>query len=145
MLVDPRTLARHCLGPKPSHYVLCALDQEERKRKLPRHIRLYFLLFTCFNPLLFLGAEMTTKFNKEMYVKIKGKKNEPLSNIGQRRLRNTNKEKEQEKEMVERGLSTPTLDESQVVSPGISIEEVIPPSMKRKTGGKGKEKMGSSV
>jgi len=36
---------------------------------------------------------MTTKFNKEMYAKIKGKKNKLLSSIGQRRLRITNKEK----------------------------------------------------
>ena len=34
-LIDPRTLARHCLGPKPSLYVLSALDREEKKRKLP--------------------------------------------------------------------------------------------------------------
>ena len=27
-LVDPRILARHCLGPKPSDYVLCAIDRE---------------------------------------------------------------------------------------------------------------------
>ena len=33
--IDPRTLARHCLGPEPSLYVLSALDQEEKKRKLP--------------------------------------------------------------------------------------------------------------
>ena len=33
-LVDPRTLAHHCLGPKPSHYVPRAIHQEERKRKL---------------------------------------------------------------------------------------------------------------
>ena len=25
-LVDPHTLARHCLGPEPSDYVLCAID-----------------------------------------------------------------------------------------------------------------------
>ena len=51
---------------------------------------------------------MTTKFNKEMYAKIKGKKNEPLSTIGQRRLRITDKEKE--KETVERVSSNPTPD-----------------------------------
>ena len=51
---------------------------------------------------------MTTKFNKEMYKKIKEKKNEPLSHIGQRRLRITDKEKE--KEVVERGSSIPALD-----------------------------------
>ena len=34
-LIDPRSLARHCLGPEPSLYVLSALDREEKKRKLP--------------------------------------------------------------------------------------------------------------
>ena len=34
-LIDPRTLARHCLGPEPSLYVLSALDWEEKKHKLP--------------------------------------------------------------------------------------------------------------
>ena len=33
-LVDPRTLARHCLGPEPSYYVLRALEREEKKSKL---------------------------------------------------------------------------------------------------------------
>ena len=45
---------------------------------------------------------MTTKFNKKMYKKIKEKKNEPLSNIGQRRLRITDKEKERERNGGER-------------------------------------------
>ena len=71
---------------------------------------------------------MTTKFNKEMYAKIKGKKNESLSNIGQRRLRIIDKEKE--KETVEWGSSTPALDEGQAVSLGISIKEVVPPLKK---------------
>ena len=49
---------------------------------------------------------MTSKFNKEMYRKIKEKKNEPLSSIGQKKLRFTDKEKEKEKEkeLVERGV-----------------------------------------
>ena len=34
-LIDPRTLARHCLGPEPSFYVLSAVDREEKKCKLP--------------------------------------------------------------------------------------------------------------
>ena len=33
-LIDPRTLARHCLGSEPSLYVLSTLDREEKKRKL---------------------------------------------------------------------------------------------------------------
>ena len=34
-LIDPCTLACHCLGPEPSLYVLSALDWEEKKHKLP--------------------------------------------------------------------------------------------------------------
>ena len=37
-LIDPRTLACHCLGPEPSLYVLSALDREEKKRKLPWYL-----------------------------------------------------------------------------------------------------------
>ena len=86
---------------------------------------------------------MTTKFKQEMYARIKGKKNKPLSSIGQRRLRVTDKEKE--KETVERGSSTPTLDEGRAASPGVSIEEVVLPLRRRKMGDKGKEKIGISV
>ena len=82
-LVDLRTLARHCLGSKPSNYVLHAIDWEEKKHELSElfYVRSSLLLFLGINFTL-LGAEMTTKFNKEMYAKIKGKKNEPLSTIG---------------------------------------------------------------
>ena len=31
-LVDPRTLAHHCLIPKPSAYVLCAIKFEEKSK-----------------------------------------------------------------------------------------------------------------
>ena len=91
---------------------------------------------------------MTPKFNKEMYKKIKEKKNEPLSSIGQKKLRFTDKEreKEKEKEMVERGLSTPILElDGQEASPSVSVEEVARPLKRLKVGGKGKEKVGSSV
>ena len=37
-LIDPCTLARHCLRPEPSLYVLSALDREEKKRKLPWYL-----------------------------------------------------------------------------------------------------------
>ena len=46
-LIDPRTLARHCLGPEPSLYVLSALDWEEKKRKLP--------LYTGWPPFFFFS------------------------------------------------------------------------------------------
>ena len=41
----------------------------------------------------FFFKEMMTKFNKDLYAKMKAKKNEPLSSIGQRRLKITDKEK----------------------------------------------------
>ena len=48
---------------------------------------------------------------------------------------------------MERISSTPALDldEGQATSPGVSIEEVVRPSKKRKIGEKGKEKVGCSV
>ena len=145
-LVDPRTLARHCLGPEPSDYVLRMIDREEKKRELSElfYVRSSFLLFLGFNFTL-LSAEMTTKFNKEMYAKIKGKKNEPLFAIGQIKLRITDKDKE--KKMVERVSSTPALDldKGQAASLGASVEEVVHPSKKRKNGDNEKEKVGSSV
>ena len=92
---------------------------------------------------------MTSKFNKEMYKKIKEKKNGPLSSIGQRKLRFTDKEKEKEreKEIVERGSSTLILklEEGQTASPSVLVEEVAHPLKKQKVGSKGKEKVGSSV
>ena len=73
---------------------------------------------------------MTSKFNKEMYKKIREKKNEPLSSIGQKKLKFTDKEKE--REIVERGSSTPILElvDGQEASPGVSIEEVARPLKK---------------
>ena len=88
---------------------------------------------------------MTSKFNKDMYAKVKGKKNEPLSSIGQIMLKIVDKEKEKEKESIERGLSTPTLEEGRVASLALSIKEVNLSSKKRKTGDKRKEKVGSNI
>ena len=88
---------------------------------------------------------MTTKFNKDMSAKIKGKKNEPFSSIGQRKLKIVDKEKEKESEKAKRGSSTPTLDEGQTASPTLSLKEVVPPPKRRKIGDKGKKKVGSSI
>ena len=66
---------------------------------------------------------MTSKFNKEMYKKIKEKKNEPLSNIGQRKLRFMDKEKEREREKE-------IVEEGQAASPSVSVEEVARPLKK---------------
>ena len=50
---------------------------------LPLHLTYIFLLT------LIALAEMTTKFNKDMYAKMKAKKDEPLSNIGKKTVRIT--------------------------------------------------------
>ena len=92
---------------------------------------------------LFSFAKMTTKFNQEFYARIKAKKNKPLSSIGQRRLRVV--EKEKEKEVIEKGLSTLALNEGRIASPTLSVEEITPCTKKHKTSDKGKEKMGVGV
>lgn len=88
-----------------------------------------------------------SKFNKEMYDKIKGKKNEPLSSISQKTLKIVDREKM--KVATKRGSSTPTptptLNEGRSASSALSMEELAPPLKKRKTEGKGKEKVGSSI
>ena len=68
---------------------------------------------------LFFFVKMKTKFNQEFYARIKAKKNEPLSSIGQRSLRFV--ENEKEKEATEKSLSTPALDEGRVASSALSI------------------------
>ena len=90
---------------------------------------------------LFFFVEMTIKFNQEFYAWIKAKKNEPVSSIGQHKLRLTDKEKE--KETTKKGLSTPALDEDQVASSALSVDEISPRHKKRKK--KGKEKVGANV
>lgn len=82
---------------------------------------------------------MMTKFNQELYARIKAKKNEPLSSIGQWRVRVI------EKDVVEKGSSTPIPEEGWAASLAISIEEVTLHPKKRQTGDKGKEKVGASV
>ena len=54
-------------------------------------------------------------------------------------------EKEKEKEVTEKGSSTPALDEGLVSSPALSVEEITPHHKKCKTGEKGKEKVGASI
>ena len=48
-------------------------------------------------------------------------------------------------EATEKGLSTPTLDEGQVASPALFVEEITPRHKKHKMSEKGKEKVGASV
>ena len=47
-LVDPRTLALHCLGPEPSAFVLHTIDIEEKKSKYSFGSSLLCCPFFCF-------------------------------------------------------------------------------------------------
>ena len=86
---------------------------------------------------------MTTKFNKDMYAKMRSKKDEPLSSIGKKGIRVTGK-----------GLSatlvasiTPIIASVETVrttSPAVAVEEIPTPSSKRsRISGKEKEKADS--
>ena len=86
---------------------------------------------------------MTTKFNKDMYAKMRSKKDEPLSSIGKKGVHVTGK-----------GLSvTPVTSATPIVSgvetvrtayPATSVEEILTPLSKRlRTSGKEKEKADS--
>ena len=91
----------------------------------------------------FLLAEMTTKFNKDMYAKMRSKKDEPLSNLGKKVVRVTGQG------------STPTplstlppvaLETTRTSSPTASIEEIVTPGSKRqRVADKGKEKKKADV
>ena len=86
---------------------------------------------------------MTTKFNKDMYAKMRAKKDEPLSSIGKKGVRVTGK-----------GLSVTLVTSAtslvsavetvKTVSPATSVEEIPTPSLKRlRTSGKEREKADS--
>ena len=84
-------------------------------------------------------AEMTTKFNMDMYAQMRGKKDEPLSAIGAKTVR-----------VTERGNpislappSTPTLRMVGIASPTPSVEELTPWHKRPRTGDKQKEKADS--
>ena len=86
-----------------------------------------------------LLAEMTTKFNKDMYARIRGKKDEPLSALGTKSVR-----------ITDRGVlilaalpSSPTSAPTKVASPTPLVEELPPRNKRLKVGEKQKEKVDS--
>ena len=98
----------------------------------------FFFFYKCF-PL----ARMTTKFNKDMYAKMRSKKDKPLSNIRKRTMRVTGKGP----------LVTPiasvtpiisSIETARIASPATSVEEIPTPASKRPCmTNKGKEKVDS--
>ena len=82
---------------------------------------------------------MTTKFNKDMYARMKGKKDKPLFAIGTKSVR-----------ITDRGVpilsalpSSPTSAPARGVSPTSSVEEVPPCNKRLRAGEKQKEKVDS--
>ena len=106
---------------------------------------MYFGFLSFSHSFFSFFLEMTTRFNKDMYAKMRSKKDEPLANIGKKGVCITRK-----------GLSIlPSADATPIVSgveslwvasPATSVEEIPTPSSKRqRLSAKEKEKVGSSV
>ena len=96
-----------------------------------------FFFFFILIPL----AEMTTKFNKDMYAKMRAKKDEPLSNIGKKMVRITGRGSPAipatSITLVASGTET-----TRTASPSTSIEELSTPISKRpRLSSKEKEKV----
>ena len=79
---------------------------------------------------------MPTKFNQDIYAKIRSKKNEPLSNLGKRIVR-----------VMEKGVSiapaTPGTEMTRIASSTTSVKEITPIQKKPRVVDKGKEKADS--
>ena len=72
---------------------------------------------------------MMTKFNKDMYAKMRSKKDEPLSNIGKKAMRVTKKGPS----VTPLGSVTPIVfvtETTRTASPATSVEEIPTPSSK---------------
>ena len=82
---------------------------------------------------------MTTKFNKHMYARMKGKKDEPLSAIGTKSVRITDKGVP----ILAALLSSPTSAPARGASPTPTVEEVPPRNKRLRAGEKQKEKVDS--
>ncbi|XP_050253607.1 uncharacterized protein LOC126699699 [Quercus robur] len=103
----------------------------------PREVRAFYAL----NEICGLDAEtveMTTKFNKDMYAKMRSKKDEPLSNLGKKTVRVTGKGPASIPLSIVPSIASET---TRTASPTVSIEEIPTPGSKRpRVAGKGKEK-----
>ena len=84
---------------------------------------------------------MTTKFNKDMYAKMRSKKDEPLSNLGKKTVRVTGKGPAPNPLSSVPPIASAT-ETTRMASPTVSIEEIPTPGSKRpRVTGKEKEKV----
>ena len=87
----------------------------------------------------FLLVEMKTKFNKDMYARMRNKKDKPLSALGTKSVRITDRGAP----ILAALTSSPTSAPAGVASPSPSIEELPPCNKRLRVGEKQKEKVGS--
>ena len=88
-------------------------------------------------------AEMTTKFNKDMYAKMRSKKDEPLSNIGTKGVRVTGKGPSVIP-VTSATLIVSAVEMVRTASPSILVEEISTLSSKRlRVSGREREKTDS--
>ena len=86
---------------------------------------------------------MTTKFNKDMYAKMRSKKDEPLSNIGKKTVRVTRKGPSIAP-LVSVNPIVSVTETTRMASLATSVEEIPTPGSKRpRVSGKEKEKVDS--
>ena len=84
---------------------------------------------------------MTTKFNKDMYAKMRSKKDEPLSNLGKKTVRVTGKGPAPNPLSSVPPIASAT-ETTRTASPIVSIKEIPAPGSKRpRVTGKEKEKV----
>ena len=86
-----------------------------------------------------LLVEMTTKFNKDMYARMRNKKDEPLSAIGTKSVRITDRGAS----ILAALPSSPTSVLAGTTSPTPSVEELTPRNKRLRVGDKQKEKVDS--
>ena len=100
----------------------------------------FLFVFTCtIIDKCSLLVEMTTKFNKDMYARMRNRKDEPLSAIGTKFVRITDRGAP----ILAALLSSPTSLPTGVVSPTSSVEELTPRNKRLRVGEKQKEKVDS--
>lgn len=134
-MVDPHHLYDHCLRLEPTEYMLKKIHQKEKSMCILWN---FLCCTSSLSECLLLSSvwEMATRYSNEKYARIKGMKNEPLSQLA------TNPKKQklnEEKGETFISSSVHTIPSSLTLS--LEVMVVTPPT----TRSKGKSKIGKSV
>ena len=110
----------------------CTASTSKEKRVSIRLVSIDSLVYTSFFFFCkcFLLVEITTKLNKDIYAKMRSKKDKPLSSIGKKGVHVTGKGSS----VTPVTSTTPIVFDVETVrtaSPTTSVEEILTPSSKR--------------